>query len=287
MIPRHLSIRIVLILFLCIGLALPAFAPVQASPQDDPGINKVYITDVRDVAFVVSWTTDSASDGSVTWGTSIPPTTVTADSIAGTTTHWVTITGLLPSTTYYFKVSSGTATDDNGGAYYQVTTPPTIGLPTTNITLWGYVYQFDGTTPAGNAIVYLQLQDGDGSGSLSPSQWVSARANDTGGWSYGSFGSMRTSDLLNYYSFTNGADLLRIVGQGGSAGTKGADPTPWLITIPTATSQQNIILNSGPTAIDLVGLRAYSGQQSFIPVIVGLGLVALLTPMVIWYRKKG
>ena len=228
---------------------------VGATPE---AISRVTISDVRDISFVVSWTTDSASNGTVTWGTTtIPaPSNAVADAVASTTTHYVRITNLVPSTTYYFKVSSGTDVDDNGGAYYQVTTGPSL-LPNAGNVIWGYVYQSDGTTVVPNAIVYLQLQDTNSGGSPGVSQLVSERANSSGVWSY-NLANVRTSDLAAWFIYTPGADNLRIIGQGGSQGTRGLDPAPWIILAPASSPfQQNIVLTQAPTAVTLA---TFSGE---------------------------
>lgn len=261
-----------------------------AAPQADPTINKVYITNVRDGIFVVSWTTNDPSDGKVDWGTTSALGSSTSDSIVNTTTHYVTISGLSPATLYYFQVVSGTATKDNGGVPFQVTTGPTLSIPTPGNTVRGVMYESGGTPSVPNAIVYMQLQDGNGSGTLAPSQWFSARTNGTGQWSF-NLTDVRTADFSAYYVFTTGADNLRIVGQGGIKGTKGADPTPWMITIPTTSPyNQDIILDSSPTAVKMVSLAAHPQKNlAAVPVLVTVvfGLAAGLWYAVRRERKLG
>lgn len=101
---KQFTISRILTAFLLTMLITVSFAgPVRANPD----IFHVTISDVRSNSFVVSWTTDIASNGSVTWGTSTPPSTVVADGVSSTTTHYVKISGLTANTTYYFLVSSG------------------------------------------------------------------------------------------------------------------------------------------------------------------------------------
>jgi hypothetical protein len=251
----------------------------QAAPQADPGINQVYVTNVRDGSFVVSWTTNLASDGKVEWGTTGALGNTNTDSVASTFTHYVTVSGLSPSSVYYFQVVSDTATKDNGGVPFQVTTGPTLSIPTPGNTVRGYMYETGGTPAVPNAIVYMQLQDGNGSGTLTPSQWFSARTSGTGSWSF-NLTDVRTDDFSAYYVFATGTDNLRIVGQGGDKGTKGADPSPWIIPIPvTSPFNQDIILNLGPTAVKMVNLSAHAqGNGVLIPTLVTAvaGLAALL-----------
>jgi hypothetical protein len=234
-------VALVLVMILTVSLTGSAIA--------NPDIFQIAISDVRSNSFVVSWTTDIASDGSVTWGTSIPPGTVVADGVSSTTTHYVKISGLSPNQTYNFQVSSGGDVDNNVGAYYQVTTGPSLmAIPGT--ILYGTVTQIDGITVVPNAIVYLQLQDNNGTGN-GLSQLVSARADSNGVWSY-NLADVRTSDFSSYYLFTAGVDNLCIIGQGGINGTVGLDPTPWCIPIPaTGPYQLNVILSQAPTAVTL------------------------------------
>jgi hypothetical protein len=221
-------------------------------------ISKVIISDVRDISFTVSWVTDIASNGSVFWGTATPPLTQVFDAVSSTTIHSVTISGLSPNHLYYFYVQSGSDVDNNGNLYYQVTTGPTTQFPPpVGNTIWGYVYRSNGTTVVPNAIVYLQIKDANSSGSLGNSQLVSARADGNGVWSY-NLGNIRLSTFQDYFSFTYGADNLRLIGQGGSQGTKGLDPTPFIITVPaTNFYQQDIVLSQAPTAATLT---SFSGS---------------------------
>jgi hypothetical protein len=266
-------------------LALPGeIAAVKAAPDADPVINKVYITDVRDGSFVVSWTTDVPSDGKVTWGTSTPPGTVETDSIASTTTHYVTFSGLTQNTDIYFEVSSGASVDNNGGLYYQVKTGTTLTPPGGSKTVWGYLYQPDGTTLVANAIVYLQLQDGDGLGSLAPSQWVSARTTSGGVWSY-NLVNVRTENFSAFYNFTDGADKLRIVGQGGVAGSKGVEPNPWILTLPATYSYQvDVILTANPTVVKMVRYGAHPRSQD--AQLAGFGILACCLAGGIWLSRR-
>jgi hypothetical protein len=75
----------------------------------------------------IYWTTNTTSDSRVNYDTTTPPGETEYDS-STTTTHFTTLTGLTPNTTYYFEIEStdgsGTATDNNGGAYYEFTTLP-------------------------------------------------------------------------------------------------------------------------------------------------------------------
>jgi hypothetical protein len=227
--------------------------PAGAAPA---AISRLTISDVNDVSFVVSWVTDVAANGSVTWGTSDPPTNTVTDSVSSTTTHYVMVSGLSPNTTYYYRVTSGS---DVSSVYQVQTGPSATSTPST--TVWGYVYQSNGSTVVPNAIVYLQIQDANGSGSLGSSQLVSARADGSGLWNY-NLGNIRTSNFQAYFSFTT-ADTLRLIGQGGSAGTRGLDPTPFTIAVPGGSLfQQNIILNQTPTAVTLAMFeaRGYPGS---------------------------
>lgn len=91
-------------------------------------------------AFAVSFSSDTAGQGEVLFGTSCNGLigTATEDAFAGTTRHWVLVTrndfdpygvGLTPGTTYYYAVEtispSGTTVDNNGGKCYSVTLPTT------------------------------------------------------------------------------------------------------------------------------------------------------------------
>lgn len=251
----------------------------QAAPQADPGINKVYLTDVRDVSFVVSWTTNLPSDGKVEWGTTAALGNTLTDSVLNTTTHYVRIEGLSELTPYYYRVVSGTATRDNGGVPFQVTTGPTVSVPPPGKQVRGYVYESNGSTVVPNAIVYLQLQDANASGSPGNSQWVSARASASGTWSY-VVNNARTADASDYFVYTEGADNLRIVGQGGEKGTKGVDPAIWTIVVPTTTPfTVPVVLDGAPTAITLSKFGVASPGNTgllFGATLAGAALLGLL-----------
>jgi parallel beta-helix repeat protein len=91
-------------------------------------------------SFVVSFVSPAGAQGEVLFGTSCNGLIMTGsqDAFAGTTQHWIQVTGddlsptgigLTPGTTYYYEVvavtGSGTITDDNGGKCYSVTIPST------------------------------------------------------------------------------------------------------------------------------------------------------------------
>jgi hypothetical protein len=204
-------------------LAFAAAVPLRAAPAapDQLAIYKVYVTGIRDTNFTVSWLTDAASDGYVDWGLTTALGNTTADATADTRTHYVVIppepAKLTASTTCYFRVRSGGVMDDNMGDFYVVTTGPTLSIPPTGKTVWGYVYQSDGTTPAAAVPVYLQLQDSNGSGSPGASQWVTARTDSSGVW-YLSLNNVRTTSASAYFSFSDGADRLHLIARGAALG---------------------------------------------------------------------
>ncbi len=116
--PRFLKLLSVLV----IGSCLLFLTPAQLAVAQQQVIHVVYITNVTDSSFTVSWTTDQASNGIVEWGTTTSLGQTASDPYTNITTHYVVISGLYSLTTYYFQVRSGTTVDNNNGAYYQVTT---------------------------------------------------------------------------------------------------------------------------------------------------------------------
>ena len=259
--------------------------PAWATPLADPGINRVYITDVNEGRFIVSWTTDDPSDGHIDWGSTPSLGETTSDTASSTTTHHVMIDGLDPETTYFFKVRSGDATDDNGGAKYAVTTGPLLGPASLRNAYWGYVYESGGTTPVPNAIVYMQLVDNDASGSSGSSQWVTARTNSEGVWQY-KFGATRLADLSGYFDFSDNTDLVRIVFQGGDKGVVGELPADER-TFPTPAEdfqQLDITLDGVPNTITMSAftVRDVSRQLTFS--ILGLSVLFIIAAFLVWRR---
>ncbi len=243
------------LLTLIIVIRIPLTA-VNASGSTDPGLHQVFITNLRDGSFVVSWTTALASDGFVDWGTTTSLGSTASDPVTNTTTHYVTISGLYPSTTYYFQVRSGSATDNNGGAYYSSTTGPTLNIPIPGKTIWGYVFQADGVTPITNALVYIQLQDVDGVDNPGVSQWVSARTDSNGVWAF-ELANVRTTDAGAYYLFTSGTDKMQLAWQAGAAGSVG---------VQSGDEQVFLIPTSFPYQIDM-SMVENTAYGVFLPLI--------------------
>ena len=88
-----------------------------------PNISGVTICQVDNRSAKIYWWTDIRSNGVVNYGTSMSALTGTQASTDGAVLfHEVTLTNLKAGTTYYFTVSSGMSTDNNGGSGYSFTT---------------------------------------------------------------------------------------------------------------------------------------------------------------------
>lgn len=244
-----------------------ASAPTLAAPQMQGTIHRVYITDVRNSYFVVSWTTGSASTGSVHYGTASPTCTLSStvnDTLnpALTTTHYVTITSLAANTPYCFDVISGTTTDNNGGLHYTITTGAVPGSLPQNRLIAGDVYAQGGSPGVANAIVYLQIQNVTGT-----SQRATARTDANGHWTY-NFGNLRTADNNDYFLWFTG-NPITITAQGGIAGTG-----QMIASVPSgAASVGSIILNNTPNAVGLASFAARSSVPNVALPVFGLGLL--------------
>jgi len=183
-------------------------------------IYAVRIANVTDHAFTVSWLTSGPAAGQMHYGTT-PALggSRNDDAGAGPYTHHVTLSGLIPATTYYFDVIADGQVENNAGAHYQVTLPPTGGIPPEADYFWGYVFQADGITPAAGAIVYVMLEDGDGAGSPGSSAPLSALADAAGVW-YVNLAWARTADYSTFFAYTaSGGDLVDVQAQAGPDGS--------------------------------------------------------------------
>jgi hypothetical protein len=264
------------------GLALaaePAAEPQAEAIAPYLIIHKVYTGNEREVSFAVSWNTDELCRGSVTYGQTTPPATVVQDSLATNVyNHFVTIGSLTPGVHYYFQVGCGALVDDNGGAYYTVTTGPILGLPPAPYSAGGIVYQYGGVSRAPYPLVYLRLVDRDGLGTPGVSQWGVVRGGNTGGWGLAIPG-LRSQDGSAYFDFTPGEDELQIVWQGGPYGAMGETGNEIYYPAPAGNTTYNMTLDNGPTAVQVVQFSAragLSGQEGLGVLCLGLALVLTL-----------
>ena len=131
-------------------------------------------------------------------------------------THYVTLLGLTPNTTYYFDVISDGTVDDNNDNHYSVTTGPTLGLPTSD-TIYGQVFKEDETTLAEGTIVYITVLDHDGSGSPGEAAPLSALVDNTGYW-HANLGNARTADLSAYFRYSPSGDNVMLLAKGAAEG---------------------------------------------------------------------
>jgi hypothetical protein len=190
-----------------------------------PQIARVTISNLRDVNASVSWITTAETDGEARYGTSPEALTNVAydDRGAGTRddVHHVTLSGLSPLTTYYFFVRSDGVADINAGSYYSLTTGASLGVPASD-SVYGRVFRADGTTPAENALVYVQVLQNDRSGSGGESALLSGLTDGSGYWRDAKTGgalnlaAVRTRDGAGYFSYSPNGDAVRIRVEGGS-----------------------------------------------------------------------
>jgi len=97
-----------------------------SSDTEAPVISEVKSADVTDTGFVVTWTTDELSTSQVEYGTTQSYGLTTSVDSNLTTNHVVTVTGLTPNTSYYFRAVSAdadgnTAKDDTASRMITLT----------------------------------------------------------------------------------------------------------------------------------------------------------------------
>ncbi len=136
----------------------------RATPEFAP--QSLVVTSITENSFSISWVTDEKTAGFLKYGVVANKINEIEnddrDQLTGSTgsynTHHITIKGLEPETTYYFKIASGGKRQfyDNNGQPYEVTTAPVIGTPPPPDSAYGEVIT-SASTPADGAIVYISL----------------------------------------------------------------------------------------------------------------------------------
>ncbi|MFH1962007.1 MAG: fibronectin type III domain-containing protein [bacterium] len=198
------------ILWLLFGLLLLSQASFAAPSQ----IKK---TNITGAAFTISWITDSIGTGAIRYGIGTDSINIlAADNRLSSTHHVVIEKELSPNTTYYYDIIYGGSTDDNHGQHYQLTTGKAMNYSGSD-SIYGHVYKTDGSCVA-DAIVYVQINDLDGTGSVGSSSELSAVVKQNGSW-FIDLINVRTNDLSSLFDYSSSGDSLSIFVQAGIDGT--------------------------------------------------------------------
>lgn len=224
---EHKIPSIVAIFFLIAGLAAGVLLVQQkqyfnASASGDLSPNDVRISNVSSNSFTVSWYTNKDTVGSVYWGIDADTKQSTFDEdVALKKIHYVRISGLQPSTNYYFRLTSGGQVFDNYGVPWTINTTPRVNSSSQPSIITGKVLTESGQ-PASGVIVYLQT----GGAYLN-----SVQTSKSGVWIFST--SLMTDQSLKDSAKLESDALFNIFVQGASLGTstaqihlQDADPMP-------------------------------------------------------------
>jgi hypothetical protein len=204
----------------------------RAAPETKP--KQIQFTNLTDNSFSVSWITDSATSGFVKYGETKQLNQVAQDDrdeMSGETgdftTHHVTLRNLKPGTVYQLQIFSANQPQESDGQFLQVTTAPSLTLPSPpSDVAYGTVNTPSGL-PAEGAIVYLSLPGVTQQSTLvkSSGNWVIA------------LNLARSDDLSSYAQYDPQITTIDLMIQGGNLGTatavvtsKNDSPVP-LITL--------------------------------------------------------
>ena len=224
----------------------PLSVLVGASPEEAP--QKTQITNISDSEFVVSWVTSKAAAGFVQYGQGTNPDLVVSDdrdqdagNVGSYYTHFVTVRGLAPSSTYSFRIGSGKKLYDKDGQPYSISTGPTLNNTPTADIAYGQVNNSTGEAADG-AIVYLHLP-----GVVPQASLVKA----TGSWVI-PLATSRTTDLTSFAPYDPATANLEIFVEGGPMGVTQttvttADDKPVSSLILGVGADQISITNSTPS----------------------------------------
>jgi len=82
------------------------FTTLAQATTTPPAISGIKASNITDISATISWTTDKAATSQVEYGTTNAYGSTTTLDQQLTTSHSTTLAGLIPSTTYHFKVKS-------------------------------------------------------------------------------------------------------------------------------------------------------------------------------------
>ncbi len=187
----------------------------------------IRVGNISDTSVTVSWTTDKQTTDFLVWGKTSGSLNKTENEDTGTQkyfNHSITLTGLSPSTNYFYKINSGGTSFDNSGVPWQFTTGLALGSNKNSILISGSVINASGI-PEKRVLVYADVE-----GYL-----LTTQTSDTGNFVF-QIGSVRTSDLQNYAQIDPAATLIQLSVQATPDGiasaqiySQSANPVPPII----------------------------------------------------------
>lgn len=216
-IPTILGI-IVLLVGTFAGVFFLSMTQVFKIGADAPSVPKdVRVSNISDSVATISWTTDKEASGFISWGESQSNTSVVEKEDENDQkffVHSVDISGLKPSTSYFYKINSNGTTYDNNGIAWNFKTGPSLALNTGSQTVSGQVIDASGQ-PVIRAIVYASVQ-----GYL-----MSTLTSNSGNYVF-QLGNVRTPDLLSLIKIDNTQTLIEISVIDGPSGVASAQVFP-------------------------------------------------------------
>lgn len=177
----------------------------------------IRVANITDTTATISWTTDKETNDFLIWGASARQVNRTQnESLNGEKyfNHSITLSGLLGSTNYYYKISSNGVVHDNSNAPWQFTTGSPLATSNNSTIISGSVISATGN-PEKKALVYADI-----GGYL-----LSTQTSDTGNFVF-QIGSARTPDLKGYAQIDPASSLIQLSVHSGSGGVASAQIFP-------------------------------------------------------------
>lgn len=232
-------------------------------PQD------VKMTNISNQSFTITYRTDAASTGSISYGTNkklgeseLEDVDKQRESFSPKKIHSISVKKLIPNTKYYLTIISGSNIFLNNGSPFEVTTGPDISSPSAKSdltsakmqTIKGKIVLPDGNAPS-ETLVYLNAEN---------SQLLSTTTAKDGKFSF-SLEKLRTDDLASYFS-VNDNTVFKIAATDGSLKSAATATLSQKDSLPTIT-----LSNDYDFTQELSLIASRSGEQSGFPSIAPLG----------------